>query len=481
MNNSSFKLDMILKFLNELLKIFIEIFNGFLRRDKKLYFSLWTSFIIGIFVLFECDIYLFKKFQVLSLYPSGIFFKIYAHFLVWLPILLFGIAVSFQKKRFHKSLIEVFDLVGLKNSLGSYPRFLLLENLLEKTMILKVTNGGFPLSDWEGKRNRLEANMHIFIDEIKQIQEKGIIEIIFSYEPMPRKMSIDQMDRFNRYNFLLGRDRAREYLYDFSKTPHLLIAGETGGGKSAFMRQLITTIKYNQPESEFYLVDLKGGVEFSIFEKFPKTQVIMEPNGVIKCLNSINGNLKERANALKARKLTKIEDFFDSIEYKKMSNEERLSHILGRRIFVVIDECAEIFLIGKKNSSSTHEIREAISSITRLGRFAGIHVILGTQRPDRQAIDPQVKSNLPATVCFRIHDHGGSLAVLGNGKATKLPNIPGRAILQLGSEEIEIQTPLLDFKEAIKALDEKFPAKASLNLDQKKYEEEKAIKSDIII
>jgi S-DNA-T family DNA segregation ATPase FtsK/SpoIIIE len=99
-----------------------------------------------------------------------------------------------------------------------------------------------------------------------------------------------------------------------------------------------------------------------------------------------------------------------------------------------------------------------MSTIARLGRFVGVHVILGTQRPDKQAVDPQVKTNMTSTICFRIHDHGGSLAVLGTGRATDLPKLPGRAILRTGADELEIQTPLLEFGEAMKLLEEKFKA-----------------------
>jgi DNA segregation ATPase FtsK/SpoIIIE-like protein len=214
-----------------------------------------------------------------------------------------------------------------------------------------------------------------------------------------------------------------------------------------------------------------------MFDQFPNMKVILEAAGVGSTLASITTNLKERANALKSKKLTKIEEFFESPEYKKMTVEERRNHILGKRIFVVIDECAELFLFGAgKNAAQTREIRAAMSSITRLGRFAGIHVILGTQRPDKQAVDPQVKSNLPVTVCFRVHDLGGSLAVLGNGKATNLPNIPGRAILQLGSQEMEIQTPFLDFKEATRIMEEKFPDKKNPAMETKNNENENTSK-----
>lgn len=476
--------------LLNLWQIFVEIFKAFSRKDPVLFNFILCSLGIGLFILFEMDVWIFKRFNIWRFYPSdGFLFKAYASFAIWMPILFYGVWIRNDKKKFIKKLKEVFDIVGLKNVIGSYPNFLSLEPITGGTMKLRLTNGTFPLSEWQKRKEKFEANMQVFIDEIKQVAERGIIEMTFSYEPMPAKVMIENIFGFRNYKFFLGRDRTKTYTGDFSENPHLLIAGETGGGKSAFMRQLITTVKINQPESEFHLVDLKGGVEFGHFDRFPNMNVISEVSGVAAALGIIIGSLKTRSQALKDRRLTKIEEFFATDEFKRMSVKQRENHVLGRRIFVVVDECAEIFLFGLgHNASYTREIRGAMSTITRLGRFVGIHVILGTQRPDKQAVDPQVKTNLTSTMCFRIHDLGGSLAVLGSGRATDLPKHPGRAILRTGSDEVEIQTPLLEFGEAMKLLEEKFKpslddeiSKGGLsNGNQSDQPKEENIKSNIV-
>jgi len=439
-------------------QIFAEIFKGFKREDEKLYRAIQASVAIGFLIIFEGDVWLFQRLHLWKIYPTdGWMFKTYAGVMLCLPILAFGVIRRENKRRFRKELREVFDIVGLKNAIGSYPNFLSLEPVIGATMLLKITNGGFPLDDWRKKKERLEACLRVFIDSIEQVQEKGIIEIIFSFEPMPKKVVLDNIFRFGHYQYLMGRDRLRGYLGCFGESPHLLIGGETGGGKSAFMRQLVTTIKANQAEAEFHLLDLKGGAEFGYFEHFPGMNVILETKSFAPVLAKLKGEISRRAEGLRARRLTKIEEFFGTTEFKGMTTEERTKHLLGRRIFIVVDECAEVFLFNHgRDPAPTREIRSCMSSITRLGRFVGIHVILGTQRPDKQAIDPQVKSNLTTTICFRIHDHGGSLTILGNGKATGLPKLPGRAILQHGSEEVEVQTPLLTVAESIKVLEAKF-------------------------
>lgn len=446
--------------ISNLSQIFLELWRGFVRKDPVLFRFIGLSLIIALVILLQIDVWSFKKLDFWKLYPpDGWLFRSYVTIAIWTPLIAYGAWIRNGKKKFTKKLKEVFDLVGLKNAIGSYPNFLTLEPITGGTMKLRLTNGAFPLFEWQKRKERLEANMRVFIDEIKQVPEKGIIEMTFSYQPMPSRVTIENILGYRDYQFFLGRDRTRTYIGNFSESPHLLIAGETGGGKSAFMRQLITTIKINQPEAEFHLVDLKGGVEFGHFDKFPGMKVISEVSGVSAALKTIAGNLKVRSQALKERKLTKIEDFFTTNEFRRLTPDARARHVLGRRIFVVVDECAEIFLFGLGHEAShTREIRGCMSTITRLGRFVGIHVVLGTQRPDKQAVDPQVKSNLTSTVCFRIHDLGGSLAVLGTGRATDLPKLPGRAILRTGPDEQEIQTPLLEFGDAMKLLEDRFAA-----------------------
>lgn len=438
-------------------QIFSEIGKGFLRQDEVLFRFMLSAIAILIGIMLEWDIVLFKKLNLWSFYPAdGWVFRVYVPLMIFMPFLFFGVWMRNSKKKFQKKLKEVFDLVGLKNAIGGYPNFLSLEPLTGGSMKLRLTNGAFTINEWLKCKNGLEANMKVFIDEIKSVQEKGIIEITFSYDPMPTKVSIENIQGYRDYQYLIGRDRMKSYVGNFSDSPHLLVGGESGGGKSAFMRQLVTTIKLNQPEAEFHIIDLKK-VDFTHFAKFPNMMVIEDIDNVSTTLKNVTTKLKMRSDALKERGLTKIDDFFATDEYKKMSVEKRSEHILGRRIFVVVDECAEIFLFGLGNSaSSTREIRGCMSTITRLGRFVGIHVVLGTQRPDKQAIDPQVKSNLTSTICYRIQDIGGSLTILGNGRANDLPGIKGRAILKNGSNEHEVQTPWMEFKDSNECLEDLF-------------------------
>jgi hypothetical protein len=446
-------------------QVFVELWKGFARQDPTLFRCMAFALVLAVCILLQVDVWTFKHTNFWRFYPrDGWVFRVYVVFTIWLPVFGFGIWVRNDKKKFAVKLKEVFDLVGLKNAIGSYPNFLSLEPISGGTMKLRLTNGAFPLFDWQKRKERLEANMRVFIDEIKQVPERGIIEMTFSYEPMPTKVTIENIRGYRDYSFLIGRDRSKNYVGSFVDNPHFLIGGESGGGKSAFVRQLITTIKLNQPESEFYLLDFKGGVEFWQFEKLPGMKVVSDIGKAARALREIAGNIDIRTKKLRELNLTDIKYFFDSDKFKRMGTEEKRSHSLGRRIFVVVDECAEIFLFGLGHPPEhTRELRAAMSRITRLGRSVGIHAVIATQRPDKNAVDPQVKTNLPTTICYRINDIGGSLAVLGNSRATDLPNTPGRAILKSGSNEVEIQTPFLDPKESAKILEEAFGMTATVD------------------
>ena len=112
---------------------------------------------------------------------------------------------------------------------------------------------------------------------------------------------------------------------------------------------------------------------------------------------------------------------------------------------MVIDEIAELFLAGAgRNVKDIQTARATVSKLARQGRAVGIHLILGTQRPDARALDTQIKANLPGKVCFQMADVASSMVVLGNGRARNLPGIPGRAIWQRGLKMFEMQTPYLD-------------------------------------
>jgi S-DNA-T family DNA segregation ATPase FtsK/SpoIIIE len=122
---------------------------------------------------------------------------------------------------------------------------------------------------------------------------------------------------------------------------------------------------------------------------------------------------------------------------------------IASRFVIVIDEAAEMFLAGTHASASEiQKARVIVSQIARQGRAVGVHLIVATQRPDTKALDPQVKANLTGVLCFQMANDASSVVVLGCGRATDLPAVPGRAIWKTGSGLTEVQVPHMSAKEA---------------------------------
>jgi DNA segregation ATPase FtsK/SpoIIIE-like protein len=163
--------------------------------------------------------------------------------------------------------------------------------------------------------------------------------------------------------------------------------------------------------------------------------------------------IESRLQFLSSHGFKDIEAYHQSPAFRKKTPEERKADNCGGRYFIIIDEFAEVISHGGELSGEqVRSVRDGLSKIARQGRAAGVHLVLATQRPDRHVVDAQIKSNMTSTVCFRINDLGGSLAVLGSKSASELPNVKGRAIYSRGHEEIEVQTPFLEPSHALEML-----------------------------
>ncbi len=140
-------------------------------------------------------------------------------------------------------------------------------------------------------------------------------------------------------------------------------------------------------------------------------------------------------------------------EKRKVPQAGHFLQNLSRHVLVV-DEAAEMFLAGAHaETNDIQTARRVLSQIARQGRSVGVHLVIATQRPDSRALDPQVKANLTGVICFQMLNDASSITVLGVGRATELPAIPGRAIWKSGAEMIEIQTPFLGTEDTDRLLE----------------------------
>lgn len=337
------------------------------------------------------------------------------------------------KLRRSRELERIFCEAGLQSSQGRIPKLIFDKNSDEFTKILRVTIAGATLDKFKKAKNGIESNLGVYIDDIRESRGKGSVDIIYSEKEMPRVVELKNVAGLRPCKFLVGETRASIVKADIRKVPHLLIAGQTGGGKSSFLRQFITTHLLNCKHSRFVLIDLKEGLESHLFEGLPNVEVFQDVAGAAGRLSDYE-DLPKRLNTIKAANCLDFDAYIASKNTKEFLERE----------FIIVDEAAELFLASDKTKAAdVQQARRILSDIARRGRAAGVHLIISTQRPDSRSLDPQVKSNLPGVLCFQMVNDASSITVLGNGKATDLPPIPGRAIWKVGAEMIELQTPFL--------------------------------------
>lgn len=448
-NDLHVRMMVIIKNLSLLLEPIKELYRGI--KTNTLPWPLCTSWMVAWVMIFflKIDFYLISKTRFSPLYPYYPWvYKIYVFSISTLGFWFWAWGQVKKRNEKLKTLTECFKNAGLVSKIGRIPQFISDFALDPMTRKMRLTNAGFPVTSFRDQAKHIESQLGIFIDEIKENRELRVVELIYSHYPMATEVKFQPEMAKRSYEFPVGKTRASLITANLRNTPHLLVAGQTGGGKSTFLRQLIVNLFLTHDRSKFLLIDLKGGLEFSIFENRKRFVVVPSVQTAIDQLQKMNKLLDERMAFLKSNNCKDIDSYF------LLDQKEKTKINLDRQV-IVVDEAAEMFLAGHHAKSvDIQSARAILSRIARQGRAVGINMIVATQRPDSKSLDPQVKANLIGVVCFQMMNDASSIAVLGNGRATDLPKVAGRAIWKNGIDMIEVQTPFLSIDEAEKLLGE---------------------------
>lgn len=205
----------------------------------------------------------------------------------------------------------------------------------------------------------------------------------------------------------LGLDVAGKPLVaDIARMPHILIAGQTGSGKSVCLNAFMASILFRASPSEvkFILVDPKR-VELTSYNDIPHllTPVIVEPEKVISALRWTMSEMDRRYKLFSQAGVRNIDG------YNQMSGFQALPYIV-----FVVDELADVMLV------SPVEVEEAITRIAQMSRATGIHMILATQRPSVDIITGLIKANIPCRIAFAVSSQVDSRVILDGQGAEKL-------------------------------------------------------------
>jgi len=216
----------------------------------------------------------------------------------------------------------------------------------------------------------------------------------------------------------LGRDIMGNPQYcEINKTPHLLVAGSTGSGKSVCINSMITSIlmRARPEEVKLVLVDPKK-VELSMYNGVPHllAPVVTDPKKANIALKKIVSEMERRYDLFENSGTKNIAGYNMYVEKKNTNLEEYEQLKKLPFIVVIIDELADLMLVAAK------EVEDSIMRITQMARAAGIHLIVATQRPSTDVITGVVKANIPSRISFAVSSSIDSRTILDMTGAEKL-------------------------------------------------------------
>ncbi len=215
---------------------------------------------------------------------------------------------------------------------------------------------------------------------------------------------------------VLGKDiMGNPRWMEVNKTPHLLIAGATGSGKSVCVNSVITSIlmRAKPDEVKLVMVDPKK-VELSMYNGVPHllSPVVNDPKKASVVLKKIVEEMEHRYDLLSETGTKNIEGYNKKMQGKIDSGDTSAKKL--PYIVVLIDELADLMLVAAK------EVEDSIMRITQMARAAGIHLIVATQRPSTDVITGVVKANIPSRIAFTVSSSIDSRTILDMTGAEKL-------------------------------------------------------------
>ena len=216
----------------------------------------------------------------------------------------------------------------------------------------------------------------------------------------------------------LGRDIMGNPQYcEINKTPHLLVAGSTGSGKSVCINSIIVSIlmRTRPDEVKLVLVDPKK-VELSMYNGVPHllAPVVTDPRKANIALKKMVTEMERRYDLFENSKTKNMAGYNTYIDKQneKLPEGEKLNKLPF--IVIIIDELADLMLVAAK------EVQDSIMRITQMARAAGIHLIVATQRPSTDVITGVVKANIPSRIAFAVSSGIDSRTILDSVGAEKL-------------------------------------------------------------
>ncbi len=214
----------------------------------------------------------------------------------------------------------------------------------------------------------------------------------------------------SKLSFALGKDIGGECIVgNIAKLPHMLIAGTTGSGKSVCMNSLILSLLYKARPDEVKLIMIDPKmVELGVYNGIPHlyVPVVTDPK---KAAGALQWSVVEMLKRYRLFSEVGVRDLENYNKHCAANGEQTMPQVV-----IVIDELADLMMIASK------EVEESICRVAQMGRAAGMHLIIATQRPSADVITGLMKANIPSRIAFAVSSAMESRIILDQGGAEKL-------------------------------------------------------------
>lgn len=349
----------------------------------------------------------------------GIAFAIFGVLLVTLGTAAAGLPRGFL------SIAQDIQRIGLKNAAGEYPVLIDRHKEDDTVEVLTFLNHGVYLAQFEDYREKLESALDINIVSVEQGTNNRTVRL----RAVPASGALPAMLPWaNRYLnnedfvLVLGRGLAGLVTVNLATTPHILLGGSTGSGKSVLLKLLV--MESIKKGAVVCVADFKGGVDYpAVWHEYCRFCFTLEE--LVPLLDELLAILEER------KRLFKNVGCANLGEYNAATNED-----MPRYIFAC-DEVAEVLDktgLNKEQKEQVAQVESRLATIARQGRAFGIHLILATQRPDANILAGQIKNNIDCRICGRADNVLSQIILDSTDAADRIPKTSrGRFLLHDGT------------------------------------------------
>lgn len=377
------------KILNQI--NYIRILTGF----RNIWYKKRKALLPIAFILSAYMLWNFVKTSIYKIgfsYLSNILLWIFSLIMIFVTIIGTLLIISMlgtplSAKRVEKCLLGV----GFKDKSGETP--ILLSRYKEaKAEVFEFYSPTIPITEYEKKRSDIETALNVRIVSIESGKDfqHVFIKTVTANKEFPQILMWENKYLSEKESvLLLGESQLDKVMTDLKVTPHILIGGSSGSGKSVLLKLVL--MQCVEKGFEIYIADFKGGVDFyGIWKR--KCNIITQQEKLINCLEYIVEELNSR------------KQLFIDCECANIEQYNKLTDCNFHRIVFACDEIAELLDktgLDKESKVQIAKIESLLSTIARQGRAFGIHLILATQRPDADILKGQIKNNIDFRICGR--------------------------------------------------------------------------------